>query len=547
MHAKPATTNARLLLIALTLGATLAAFPFFVFAQGTDTTATDDPTAQTTDTFSPSSLSNNGIFGCLGQGARVANVGTTRAVGGVYVPVNDAAVTLNTGFLVYKECILDGMARKIAESGTTELGNQALRAFETGRNGNAQYVRNFRSDFQPRVDAIIVNGLSDQSTSGLCAAFRNSVRTAVVRNTLAVSRQTNVATRCSLTGSEVDQRALIQGRRGLNNWNEWFALMEPENTPLGAARLTEQQLAITVLEDDRNTREFLGYSGGVFSAYDTQNPLTQRVVTPGFIIANAITQVTGSGYRQLESANEIDQVVANLWGGLSSRLLTSGSGIPGLFVSTGNQPAYADQMVAETRAAVRASAVNAAVVSLSGSRQSEAAYLTAKQGTASALINAINALRNEEKSCWTDMIPYVQTMATSQGATLVIATSTQFSQAIIDGQIREPASTTAAEVTRSQQILNTLDQLIATVTNSASSAAQQQALLQADQILATNPPHTQLEAQQAATQRDSVTSALSTLVNDTRTAWRQSTDPNLGWCNVNNTPSVERWFNAWKQ
>src|SRR5262245_33826751 len=74
--------------------------------------------AQETPPATPASptLSNDGIFGCRGVGAQVANVGTTAVTGAVYVPVRDADVILNTGFLVYKECVLDGVSRKIAEN-----------------------------------------------------------------------------------------------------------------------------------------------------------------------------------------------------------------------------------------------------------------------------------------------------------------------------------------------------------------------------------------------------------------------------------------------
>ncbi|HEY4488462.1 MAG TPA: hypothetical protein VJB97_03010, partial [Candidatus Paceibacterota bacterium] len=48
----------------------------------------------------------DGVFGCSLNGSYSMSVGTMSAMGGAYVPVNDASVTLNTGYLVYKECIL---------------------------------------------------------------------------------------------------------------------------------------------------------------------------------------------------------------------------------------------------------------------------------------------------------------------------------------------------------------------------------------------------------------------------------------------------------
>lgn len=546
MHAKSATTNVRFFFLALSIGALCVLSASFVQAQGTeeavgtgpggDVGQNSDDAANAALAASPE-LSNNGIFGCLGQGARVANVGTTRAVGGVYVPVNDAAVTLNTGFLVYKECILDGMARKIAESGTSELGKEALKALEQGRNGGQQYLVNFGEEDMRRGGAIAVAQIQNGTTQ-ICEAFRAPIRTALARS---YAQQFNSAPNqlvaCPVAGNNPGV------------FDTLFRSIEPCGNAVNCYITERANIDSKIAYDRENYRRQLDWSNGVFSKYDNNDPLSQRVVTPGFILANGIAQVTGSGYRQLENAQEVDQVVANLWGGLANRLISGSGGIPGLFVSTGNQPAYIDRMVAETRAAVRAGAVNAAVLVLTGHRQSEAAYLTAKQGIATAFIGAITQLRAIENQCWGLIIPKVQEMATAQGATLNIATSTQFSQAIIDSEIREHASTTAADINVSQQALTRIDQLIASVTNSASSAAQQQALLEIDRL---GTKHSTQDAQAASTQRDSVTSALSTLVNNTGTAWGDSTDPNIGWCNVsdsnpNKTAVVERWFNAWRQ
>ncbi len=485
-------------------------------------------------------LSSQGIFGCLGQGARVANVGTTRAVGGVYVPVNDAAVTLNTGFLVYKECILDGMARRIAQSGTAELGRQALESFETGRNGNAQYVRNQTLEILARRPGIVADTLSTESLGAMCGAFRPSVQRAITRGFLQTAGSPGQMYACPFTS----------GLGGF--YDNWFASINPNGNVYGATALAQGELSRRFAEDERNTRQMWDWGRGAYSTLDgNANPLRQNILTPGFLIAGAISQAMGSGYRQLEGANEIDQVVTNLFAGLTTRLVSSGSGVPGLFVSTGNQPAYIDRMVAQTQASVRTGAVNAAINILAAARQTEAIYLEAKQGIANALLNTINQLHSYESQCWDLIIPAVRTHAQTNGnPTLTIATSTQFSQAVIDdpaNAIRDLASTTAAQVTTSQQAVALIEQLIAAVTNNASTQAQQQALIQLDQMVANNQLHSSDDAQAAADQRGTITAALTTLLNDTKTAWADSQDVNVGWCNINNPAVVERWFNAWRQ
>lgn len=515
--------------------------------------------ASTSTLAASTTLSQQGIFGCLGQGARVANVGqqalqapsnvgTTRAIGGVYVPVNDAAVTLNTGFLVYKECILDGMARNIAQNVSAEYTKQQMESFNTGRNGSAQHLQNFDTLLTPYGNQITVLAVQAAQQGPMCGAFKARIPTAVARARLASVSGNASAYACTFA-SDANRTAVLDGDVPVD-WNSWVNLVAGDYEVARYHQLQADTNARIARFND-NMRDMIMMGRGVIPIFDDNpNPLAMNVVTPGFIIADAISQATGSGFRQLEHANEIDQIVSNLFGGLTTRLLSSGSGIPGLFVTTGTQPAYIDRMVAQTQAAVRQGAINAAVNILAAARQTETAYLEAKQGIATALINAITQLRSYESQCWDLIIPAVQAHAQTNGnPTLTIATSTQFSQAVIDdpvNNIRDLASTTAAEVTASQQALAQIEQLIVDVTNNSSSAAQQQALLQLDQMVANNQLHSQQDAQNAADQRGSIDGALNTLLDNTRTTWADSQDANIGWCNVNNSAVVERWFNEWR-
>lgn len=483
-----------------------------------------------------STLSNDGIFGCMGLGAQVQNVGTRTAVGGIYVPVNDAAVTLNTGFLVYKECILDGVARKIAENVSAEYLNQSYRAFSRGRGGSPQYVTNIGEEMRRQGNIIVVNALQGTYPSGLCPAFKNTVVGNYARQFVRTQNQPASAITCSMPAD------------GSNLWTTLSALREPQNNPYGAYQIVRGQIDRTLAYNEYNQRERWGWSRGVYDTVDDiDDPLNARVITPGFLIADSIAQLSGSGFRQLENANEIDQVVGNLFGGLTTQLISDTRGLEGLSQSVNGQPSYLDRMTAQTSANVRQQATNAALSIIGAARQIETNYRAAKEAIATALSNSIEQLRSAERQCWALIIPAVQTYASGQGVTtLNIATSTQFSQQIIDSQIAPLATTTINEIRASDTTIAALNELISSVSNSASQANQQQALLRLDTLVANGQLRTAQDATNAAQQRDNVLGALDTLVKDTVKAWGDSTDPNIGWCNVNNTAVVERWFNAWR-
>lgn len=551
--------------VAISLFMVVACLPLVMSAQGinddidasaqSDATLADPNTTDAQVARSPT-LSNDGIFGCLGQGARVQNVGTRAALGGVYVPVNDAAVTLNTGFLVYKECILDGVARKIAESGTAELGRQNLNAIATGRGGSAQFVENPYEEIRRQRDIIIVDALTAHS-SVLCPAFQTDVRAKIARSYMQQRNRPQQQFACSLPGENA------------SFYETLAALREPKNNPFGAQLIFDAQIQATMAYNEYNQRERWVINDGFYDTVDDpNNPLGARILTPGYIIARSLEQMLGSGYRQLENASEIDQVVANLFGGLTTQLVSDTRGLIGLTQPLNGQASYVDRMVAQTSASVRTQAANAALAVIGAAREIEASYRQAKEGIATNLSNAIEKLRAAESQCWALIVPKVQeragqgTQQCTQGQflgqqqncvtipgniQLQIATSTQFSQAVIDANIAPLATTTVRDIRNSDAAIGLLNQLIASVSNSASQANQQQALLRLDTMVANRQLHTATDASNAMQQRDAVATALTKLVDDTIKTWGDDNDPNIGWCNVNNPAVIDRWLNEWRQ
>lgn len=502
-----------------------------VFAQ-----EAEDPTSTPAATSSPT-LSNDGIFGCRGQGANIANVGTLSAIGGVYVPVNDAAVTLNTGYLVYKECVLDAVARKIAENSTAEYVQQVTRASNTSRGGNPQYVVNERNEIKQQNNIIVVNMLQNAGNTGaLCSAFRGSVRSTIARQYVLNTNQANSPFTCTMPPE------------GSSYYAQLAALRDPRNNPYGAFRIFDDIRQRTIAQNEYIQFQRWQRAGGFYDTLDNnEDPLNSNIVTPGSIIQGSLNQMVGSGFRQLENANEIDQVVGNLWGGLTTQLIADTRGLSGLTQAINGQPSYIDRMTAQTAASVRQQAANTALSVIGAARQIETSYRQAKEGIATALSNSIEQLRAAENQCWNLIIPEVQETATAQSAQLQIATSTRFSQPIVDAQIAPLATSTIRDIRNSDAAIALLNELIASVSNSASQANQQQALLRLDTMVANRQLHTATDATNASTQRDNVASALTKLVEDTVKAWGDSTDPNVGWCNVNNPDVITKWLNEWRQ
>src|SRR3984957_17985532 len=131
----------------------------------------------------------NGIFSCNQNGAYAMSVGALGATGGVYVPVADASVELNTGTLVYKECVLRGVVDAQRMAATAGFAQQGTNAVLTGNNGAAlfmqqqsqknlqvgiaalqAFLQNGLSSLDPNIQTVIKNGIAQ----GNAVALNNS-------------------------------------------------------------------------------------------------------------------------------------------------------------------------------------------------------------------------------------------------------------------------------------------------------------------------------------------------------------------------------------
>lgn len=500
------------------------------------------------------SLLRDGIFGC--NASKYANIGTITAVGGVYVPVNDAAVTINTGYLVYKECILDGVVAKISEAARTDLAGNILKQITTARSGEALYVKKFWPELKNRADKVVVVTASEESVGVMCPVFKNQVRTVKVRRYLADNNAPNQAFACSFPDSAGDQQAALSGNVDEDDVLEAIgAFSVPGNDPYSAYLIYDEYVDSAVAADRYYQTQQWSWGNGFYSVTDeSDNPFDEEIFTPGYLVAQGAGQAVTSGFRCLEGADELSEVCAPMFSGLSTQVIADARGLTGLSQSASGIPSYINRMISEAGAAVRQEAVNAALNILVTARQIEALYKQAKEGIVNVLTSAINRLRTAEKKCWELIIEKVCTSPPGNdkrcpavgGGTLRVATSTEFSQEVIDAQIGPVALIAAEDLKKSEAALQKIDQIIASVTNSSSATGQRQALEQLDSMVANGLLHTASQAQNANKQLEDVTSSANTLVEDTLKAWGDSTDPNVGWCNVNNQSVIQMWIDRWK-
>lgn len=510
-----------------------------------------------------------GVFGCNMNGSYSMSVGALSAVGGVYVPVNDAAVTLNTGYLVYKECVLRGVVNRERENATANYQKSGLSRFLSGRDGQPYFSQRLTTEKRLEYDRTVLLSLENGSLDALNPTIRSSVQRAIAQGYMRARNQATKAFECSYTG---DLTAVLKGTPQGSYWAALGAMTDPACSPYSAYLLANTYVEEIAADSVRSLETQLGWYGGVYPKDEIDARGERVVLTPGSIISSNALQLLQTGYRQLENANDIDQMVGALFSGVTSHLLNDSKGLVGL-TQKNSGVSYLDKVVSESQAGLRTSALNAAIQILGATKQVELQYKQLMEAIATVLSDTIGTLRARENACWTLIVDKVCASApnankecptkgtcttvtnpdgtTSQscttGVTLKVATSTAYSQAVISAQVQPLASSTITNIQDATRALSLIDQLIAAVTSSNSTDAQRVALQQLDSLVSQRALHTQYDVVAAQGAKQDVTTRMGNVVTDTTTAWADSTDTSVGWCNVNNAAVIQKWIDAWKK
>lgn len=537
--------------------------------------------AETTPPADSLNLQRQGIFDCNQNGAYSMSVGALGASGGVYVPVADSTVELNTGTLVYKECVLREVVNREREAATAGLGRTAISAIQTGRNGNPQYVANVGQELVTNVsDPAFLSFLKGPALKTLNPALQTPITRAMVRYYEGETRLPQATSlKCPYAG---DLRTFHNGQTQFTI-AEYLAASSPQCDPVVALFLAQDIANAQIARCEQYMRDQWNWGGGYYAKTDNaQDPCKAKTLTPAITVQQSFQNIIDSPVRQLESANDIGQMINALYAGMTTQILSDNQGLAGLTQSIGGQPRYIDRVVTEAAQGLRNAATNVAIQNLQAAQRIEALYFQTVNAMGAALTTAIQQLRSAEKQCW-DLIIYQNdgkperhvcagplaadktctsyvggcttdtqtgTQTCPAGAALKVSTSTAFSQAVITRSIQPLATTTLARIESSQNALNLIGRLIEGVTGS-SLDAQRLAIVQLNSLVAQKLLHIQPDldgANGVIKQLDSVQTAIlgsEGLVVKTIKDWADSTNIPPGWCNVNNPAVLEAWKKCW--
>ncbi|HTR18540.1 MAG TPA: hypothetical protein VMH91_00985 [Candidatus Paceibacterota bacterium] len=515
-----------------------------------------------------------GVFSCNQNGANAMSVGALGATGGVYVPVADATVELNTGTLVYKECVLREVVDAQRMAATAGFTQQATNQIQTGRNGAPLYTQKPNQEKVSADDQIVQDDLQNNGTlNTVTPAFKAKVAQAIAQGYVRATRQSNSQFTCTIP----DDVTTVLNGQAANALGDLAALQNPACNPYGATILANDEVMGDIAAGNVLIDQELLWGNGYYPVTTGGlNPLTQQIVTPSSNVYGSYSQVLGSAFNQLQNANDIGQMVGALFAGISTQVLSgTGGGLTGLTQPIGTQPSYLQQAVNQASQNLQQQVSNAALANLNAALQVEQSYFNIMSSIAGTLTGAISQLRGAENTCYQQIaqalcpsgVSASGTCTDTNGAQLRVATSTQFSQPVISSQIAALASTTAQNLVVSQQALTLINQLIHNVSGT-SADSQAVAIQQLNVLIANNELHTPANLTTAQTQQQSVQNAMTTLVQNTPELWAGSdplnssstnipwngsvgatlnaSSPGVGWCNFQNQTTLSAWEQKWR-
>ncbi len=441
---------------------------------------------------------------CNQTGAYAMSVGSLNAVGGTFVPVSDKAVTLNTGYIVYKECVLRRLINDMRKQITFAYVNAEMKQFTEGNNGNPYFPQYFGQEQFQAGDKARKAALST-ITGALNPAFQNQVATALERSYAQTTQAPQMSLSCPPT---------------VGFWDGVFALGNPTCDPVFAYGLAQNQLDANFAAGQDAWRTQLNWGRGIYSITDS----TGKVLTPGILVGTIAAQALTSGFRQQENANDIGQIIGQVFSGVGNRILNAGlGGLASIGTSVAGQPSYLAQGIKETSTGLASTITSFLLSTLVPALTVENSYNLVQKAMAADLTKAYSQLQDAENTCWGLIISKVcdassatstiagGTCTASDGSgTLNIATSMQFSDPIATAQIKPIALIVQQNASTSDQALKIIGDVILNAQNPSNPTAQKDAFSKWDALTSANPPvlHNQTDLDRVQGQATDLNTAL---------------------------------------
>lgn len=341
-----------------------------------------------------------GLFGCTTGGVAIGGgVGAAAAALGLVVPTLDNAnLVVNTGSLT-KECVLDGITVLLRELLIANITRSIVSWINNGFEGKPAFVQDLGKFLLNVADEVAGTFIEGSELAFLCSPFRVDVKIAIALDYYAQFRD---RTACTLTGVLDNIDGAFDDLTSNRGWDTWFELStNPNNNAVGAFVNAQTALYIGIETAQGEKKTILDWGQGFQPFQECVEIRDERgdtfkeckTVTPGTVINNQLNTTISSGQRQLELADEIDEIIGALIGQLSKQILGGVGGLLGASQSSYSRPSYLDQAVTESQQRTKDGLTNSSLGTTDGAISLEQQYIDSKKVSLQRLNTSENSLK----------------------------------------------------------------------------------------------------------------------------------------------------------
>ncbi|MBP9757939.1 MAG: hypothetical protein KBD06_05030 [Candidatus Pacebacteria bacterium] len=483
------------------------------------------------------------IFNCNTNGQATTGAGSTKPLGGPYVPVADYAVELNTGLLVYKECVLRELVTAKRKAALAALDVEILKQF------NGYPSREIGKEDVFLSDRTFNRYLKNDSLNNFSDEIEGKVKNAVGQ-AYDYARDPRKSFQCKYTG---DLNKIYEGDPDGNFWDAFDAVTDnPACSVYSASMLAynaiEQQSAYELYKQ----HERLDWGQGTFDVFHYDENGFRITDTQGAIVlANGIMSVQ-SGYEQAKNADDLGEMTDGLYTGVSNQVLTGGTGTGSGGLSAITQAlsgalSYMQQVAQNAGGTLVQQTGNFTLDLLNQALAAENAYRKIVTDEIALFTATIGTLREMEIACYTDIanavceagsINATSCTAASGGGTLTFIRETKFSQKAIQDNI----STIAASMDPKLRTVDTNILVINGIKTAllATPTSAQQTIAQAglNAIVRSN-------ATTEASNYQNYQTLMAAVLSNTEKKWKDDPNEVTEWCDTTNEAMKTKWKECW--
>lgn len=247
----------------------------------------------------------------------------------------------------------DGLAWVVAKALIDKITNSLIKWADNGFDGDPLFATQPGEFLLGIADNVAGDFIKSAGFGALCSPFSSEVKIAVLQayNDSRIRSREPYAASCTLSGIVQNVDEFVSGDFSQGGWGGWFELTQSDQgNPYSAVLDARNQLAIRIQAETGVETARLNWNRGFISfsecvRKDQNNVCLERgpTRTPGSIIEGKLIESFGSDIRQLELADEMDEILADILGNLIGNIF---GGNTTLFKSTGgvagNIPTFTD-------------------------------------------------------------------------------------------------------------------------------------------------------------------------------------------------------------